>query len=373
MMPDLFAATVVCDTSTLRGTGSTSAPYQVLKGLVSAGLVNVLVPELVLNEFRTQWRDRIQSDVVAGLKAFGTLSNDTFITANSTTNFKNATAQITSLDLEALSLDYAAHFLSDSGFQLFPLSFDQANDAWKRYFLGQLPSNKVKFRADIPDAHVLAAMAEITKLNNQTIFVCADKPLRQAAEIGNDVICFDSFASLIASPILEPFVAKWQLEEKWKLLKTNLNLDPILDRVQGFVMENGGNLLSYKEVTDPQIPEDNRTASIAMYGEPEEIEASSPEDWGGGFLRYSVSYFSECLLSFNVFRADAFDVPEWVSVTIGDPETDHYFEAEGYAVVIVNVDVTVRVNLNATSNELDELIDKISFDNNSLDLSLSEA
>lgn len=34
-------------------------------------------------------------------------------------------------------------------------------------------------------------------------------------------------------------------------------------------------------------------------------------------------------MTFYVYRSDAFDLPEWVSVSGGDYEEDHYFEADG--------------------------------------------
>lgn len=65
-------------------------------------------------------------------------------------------------------------------------------------------------------------------------------------------------------------------------------------------------------------------------------------------------------------------MPEWVSVTLGDFEKDHYFDAEGYAQVIANVDVTVRIRLNAEFEDIDELIEDICFEQGSLELSLAQ-
>ena len=372
MTPDLFSAKIVCDTSILRGAGVASAPYQVLKGLVGAGLAEVYIPELVLEEYRTQWRDTVQSNVTAGLKALEALNSDSLLSSKSLSTVKQSLAELNDLDIESLSGEYITSFIQDTGFQAYPLTFEQAKTAWIRYFSGRLPSKRIKFRSDIPDAHVLAAVAEMREKTDQVLFVCADKLLREAGKDIDGVACFEDFDSLLESHFIGTYLTKWQLEEKWVSFKNSLDYNLVQKQVSDFVFEHGGGLLSYQEVHDAQIPEDNNTASITLYGEAEEIEINDPRDWGGGFLRYTVTFFSECLLSFSVYRADAFDVPEWVSVTIGDPETDHYFDAEGYAVVIVTVDVTVRINLNSSGDNDDDLIDEISFDTNSLEMSLSE-
>jgi hypothetical protein len=370
MTPDLFSVPIVLDTSVLHSTSASSAPFQVLKGLAETGLVRVFVPELAAEEFRTQWRDKNQSNISQGVKALKALSSEALLPASVTTGAGHLSDQLSLVDLESLSNDFLTKYMKDNGFEILPLSFDQAKGAWKSYFVGNLPSKKVKHRPDIPDAHIVAALEELVANESNVLFASLDKGQREAASEVTGVICFDSLETVVKSAQLQPLLAKWQAGQKWKAVQNTLSFDEVTERVRGFVQANGGELLSWEEISDQSIPEDNHTASITMYGEADEVQIDGPEDWGGGLLRYRATYFSECLLSFQVFRGDAFDVPDWVSVSIGDFEKDHYFDAEGYAVVIAKVDVTVRIKLDDDVQDIDDRLEDISFESGSLELEL---
>lgn len=43
-----------------------------------------------------------------------------------------------------------------------------------------------------------------------------------------------------------------------------------------------------------------------------------------------------------VYKGDAYSVPDWVSVSIGDFEDDDYFDASASAWVAVKIDVSFR-------------------------------
>jgi hypothetical protein len=79
MTPDLFSVPIVLDTSVLHDTSVSSAPFQVLKGLAESGLIRVFVPELAAEEFRTQWRDKNQSNISQGVKALKALSSEALL------------------------------------------------------------------------------------------------------------------------------------------------------------------------------------------------------------------------------------------------------------------------------------------------------
>jgi hypothetical protein len=53
------------------------------------------------------------------------------------------------------------------------------------------------------------------------------------------------------------------------------------------------------------------------------------ESLGEGLISVPISFEAEVELDFYVFRSEAFDVPDWVNVSMGDFEEDHYFEASG--------------------------------------------
>jgi hypothetical protein len=367
----MFAPAVVLDTSILHNSSVSSAPFQVLKKLVEAGLLRVFIPELAMEEFRTQWRDRNLSNVIQSSKALKALSNEVLLPRNVTFGASQLSDILSKVQLEELSNAFAKNYLESNNFAILPLTFEQAQDAWRSYFSGQLPSKKIKHRPDIPDAHILGALKECIEKETSILFVSADKGLRDSAGDVNEILCFDSLEALIKSPEIVPMVSKWETEEAWQAVQKNLPFNEIENLVRCFVQQNGGDLISWEVVRDIQIPDDNQTANITIYGEPDEIELHGPQDWGAGILRYGATYFSESLLSFNVSRGNAFHVPDWVSVTLGDFENDHYFDAEGYAVIVVEVDVTVRVKISPDLLTAEEVVEDITFESNSLEMKLA--
>lgn len=70
---------------------------------------------------------------------------------------------------------------------------------------------------------------------------------------------------------------------------------------------------------------------VIGYGEFEEVEFNWDEayDYGGGWVSVPIAFQADLMLHFFVFRGDAFHVPDWVSIEMGDFEEDHSFEAEG--------------------------------------------
>lgn len=372
MIHDLFHATVILDTSVIRATEISSGPFQVLIGLVAAGLVRVKIPELVAEEIRTQWREKLRATVSDGSKALRHISNEKLMPFKAVFDSKSLYATLNQLDIEVLSKEYIDQYLESTGFEVLDLTFNQSKKAWEGYFSGNLPSNKVKYRSDIPDAHILAAVEEYSSAAPGVIFVAMDKGLRDAAQKINSITCFEKLDDLIKSDVISPLVLKWQSDEKWKEVQPKLSFDFLIDQVRDHVQENGGDLIAWEMVYDDSIPEDNKSAVITLAGDPYDVEVSEPEDWGGGVLGYKIAYRSECLLEFSVFRSDAFDLPDWVSVTLGDPENDHYYDAQGYAEMYVEADVTLKIDLSTTNPIMEDVVDEISFDLSSVKISVEE-
>jgi hypothetical protein len=215
----------------------------------------------------------------------------------------------------------------------------------------------------------MASVSDFSKSAMAVYFVSQDKSLLESIGSDKSIRCFPNLDELLNSAELFELRNVWEEEKRWQAVRDAIDYNEVIDAVQNYVLKHGGKLLSGQEVRARAIPEDNHTANIEMYGEPEDIELGSFEDWGGGLLRYSVSYLSECLIGFKVFRADAYDVPEWVSVSYGDPELDHYFDAEADVVVSVTVDVNVRIEIDDTIGATK--IGDIGFEKSSIEVELT--
>lgn len=371
MTPDLFSTQIVLDTSALKAASVSSAPFQVLKGLAKAGLVRVHIPQLAYEEFRTQWREKHLASSAHAEKELKSLSGHKVLPKETKQVSEALLSKLGEIDWEARSHSFANSLIVESGFELLPLTLDQCNSAWDAYFKGNLPSKKVKHRPDLPDAHIIAALAEFASVNGGASFVTADKGQLEDAEQIDAVECFSDLDDLVKSPSVHGHLAKWQTDQKWQVVQASLKFDVISQRVVEFVGNEGAELLDYAQVTDHAIPEDNHTATIIMRDDPDEIDCFGPEIWGGGLLRYQVSFFSDCLLSWAVYRGDAYHLPEWVSVC--GEVNDHYLDAEGNAVVAVSVGVTVRIRVEDDAEGSAGSISEILFEDQSLELSLPES
>lgn len=333
--------------------------------------MRVFVPQLALEEFRTQWREHHRANAAQSEKALSDFCSELVLPKSLITNAENLIAALDDISWEESSQKYASTYMEQNGFQSLPMTFDQCQVAWSDYFRGNLPSKQVKHRSDLPDAHIMAAVRELSSQEAEVLFVSADKRQREAASEIEGVEAFSTIEELIKSAKLKPSVAKWEADQNWQDVQANLSFDAIGAEVHDFVQANGAELLSWREVSDPSIPEDNHTALISMYGEPAALELSGPEDWGGGLLRYQATFISECLLSWAVFRGDAYHLPDWVSVS--GEVNEHYLDAEGHAEVIATVDVTVRIRVEDDTGGTAGSIAEIAFEDSSIELDLASS
>jgi PIN domain len=368
-MQNLFSPSIFLDTSVVHGANADSAPFQLLVSLAAAGLLKIYFPELVKDEFRTQWRDASEKHLSQALKALTQLKTEHFLKPEIRQIASDLIASLESINVEAESTIFSANFVTKNCIDVHPLNQSQAQLAWSGYFSGKLPSKKIKHRPDIPDAHVMASVSDFSKSAISVYFVSQDKSLLESIGSDRSIRCFPNLDDLLNSDELLELRSAWEREKRWRAVRDAIDYDEVMEAVENYVLQHGGELLSWKEVRARSIPEDNHTANIEMYGEPEDIELGNVEDWGGGLLRYGVSYLSECLIGFKVLRADAYDVPEWVSVSYGDPELDHYFDAEADVVVRVAVDVNVRIEIDDASGETK--LGDIGFEEGSIELELT--
>ncbi len=369
-LSNLWAPVVVLDTNIIRGASEQSTPFQILRELAQANAVKVVIPTIVLEERRTQWRARYAKNVDAAKKALSIIVGELDL-ANPEQLVAGQKA-LDELDIEVMSIKRYEDFLSKNGFQVRELSIDECNTAWAGYISGKPPFKEIKNRADIPDAHILASVVEIAKSAPSLYFVAGDAAMFDAANKLEGVECRDSLESLIESEAIQNLRSELEIEKKWQKVKPLVSGSTIKELVAAHVFEHGSELLEWMEIVDSSIPEDNHTALVQSYGETYAVSVGDVQDWGAGYLRCNASYSVEALLHFMVYRADAFDVPDWVSVSLGDFEKDHYFEAEGYRELAIQVPVSVKINMDALSTDVSEDIYEIAIEESEAEVSVSE-
>ena len=369
-LANLLSPVVSLDTNIIRSVNLNNPPFQLLVQLAKSKSVRVIIPEMVIEERRTQWREQHIKYTLDAKKALISLRNEKAIPKEISENLEVTINSLGALDAESLSKDRYEAFLKDNHFSIIPLTLDDVKIAWSGYFSGKPPFKEVKNRADIPDAHILASVKAISKSASEVYFVTGDKAMLTAASELQGIDAFATIEELVSSSRFIELRDQLDAEKKWKKLKSLVSDMAIKEHVAKFVFDYGDEILDWKEVRDQSIPEDNHTAVVHANGSPTKVSVGLVEDWGGGFLRCSASYSVAASLGFSVFRGDAFDVPDWVSVAFGDFERDHYFDAEGYREVAVKVNVSIKIDLEKLSSSGDEEIFEIEFEEDSIELSL---
>ena len=127
-LSNLWAPVVVLDTNIIRGASEQSTPFQILRELAQANAVKVVIPTIVLEERRTQWRARYAKNVDAAKKALSIIVGELDL-ANPEQLVAGQKA-LDELDIEVMSIKRYEDFLSKNGFQVRELSIDECNTAW---------------------------------------------------------------------------------------------------------------------------------------------------------------------------------------------------------------------------------------------------
>ena len=339
---------IILDASVLpRNLRSIGHAFGELRSLVQAGLVSVGIPYVALNE----WHSQRRTEYAKCLKEFRKSLDDIrrhgwsdHLPPPTAASFREVTSTIESTDCDANGIAEVAlqAFISDFQVEVLQLPDGAAQEVFERYFAGRPPFPAPKERTHLPDAFILQTVIDYCRSHSEASIICAvaDKNLKAAIESETDAVVFETLKDALQSDQMQQVFCMLQVARDWSehrkaiLHFLEVNTDAIQEHMSGLLVD----LLSFESVCSPSIPEDNNEATITGVGSPDNLEM----DWdrlaenAPGWFSVPFSVRLEALLEFNVYRADAFDVPNWVHVSIGDFEDDHYFEAEGYAELLIH-------------------------------------
>jgi PIN domain len=201
------------------------------------------------------------------------------------------------------------------------------------YFAGEAPFRAPKCRDDLPDAFILrAAKLIVARLGNEPLLaVCYDQRLREALGKISGIKVFENLFGLYESECAKGAMQHLELARVWNEKKEAVLafLREHPERVEEVIDEFVTDTLQGYQFSDSAIPVDNSEAFIshAEGAEDIEVEWENAKGVGPGWLLVPFKFETDADLDLFVFRMDAFSMPKWIEVTIGDFETDHYFEA----------------------------------------------
>lgn len=334
------AIPIVFDTSVLTPIRPTQPPAELrlLQRLATAKHVRLLIPEMAARE----WLSQLTAPAISALDRLGKATRD----IQRQESIKDLPSWVATGVTDALAGEVLSQIadLARSWYETklralcirsIPLQEDDWRDTLDRYFGGWPPFGDVKSRKDIPDALVCAGVLRALSEDSRTIFVSADCRLRKAVSNEGcavatslpDLLLMDSITGLHSDP---EFALWWEGHLRDVIGSLRKESARLVELLSGEVP----NAVCNQTISHYEIPEDNHEAFVQGSDEPDEIvlEWDKAESLGEGLLSIPIVFNAELLLDFMVFRGDALDVPDWVSVSIGDWEDDHYFEAEGFPV-----------------------------------------
>jgi len=345
---------LVIDTNRLpTNFSSPSAAFRRTCGLVKEGIVQVVLPSIFTEEWRTQRLEQLKKQLQKAQEAINGLLGGGHLEIHaqvSTLNSVLITLDALSDETDKLSTQTLQRLVDQLKAEVISVADDHGKRVTNSYFGGEPPFSGIKTRKDFPDAFAYEAIVDIVNdgSNDPVVVVTSDKNLSKYLSLVKDVTCYDTLEDFVESEMIEQAIAAVPPEVNWRnaLPEVSAALQAaereILDAtfVNSFI-----NKLAGMEVYHSSIPSDNTDAIVSMISDPEDIDITwiEAEDYGPGVLRVPFSCKSEVLLDFDVYYADSYGLPEYISVQFSNPEERHFFEAQANSTALVHGHLVISV------------------------------
>ena len=327
---------VFLDTSVLPRNADGNQDTRVLAELVQANIIEVFLSDIVISEWTSQRTIEFEN------KAYGVKKAERDLRRHPWSEDLGKTAELEKLlenlasNAKAIALRKCEAFFQNLQSQEIAIDASDAKAVFAQYFDGLLPFSEKKSRKDIPDAFILAALDRLSR--QQSVFAgIQDGRLREAASKLQQVSVFENVKALVTS--LKPLLDQKNHFEKLKAIlqadadamKSTLS-DLVEDAIQGFEVEHSA------------IPDDNNLATVhgAEGFKNIEFDWDNVHDYENDWISIPFTFTATVELEFYVYRMDTFSVPDWVHVSMGDFEKDHYFEASGSLRLQFKGDLSVK-------------------------------
>ena len=334
----MAALHVFIDTNALpRYTRQVSKDFQRLCQLSEMGVVEIYLSEVVLREWRSQWHQAFTEQVVKTATSMALLLQNPLAEAFSNVpQLHEAQAQLQQMQQEQFAEGKALfeRIVHQMQAQVIEIAPDHGMRVVESYFAGSSPFKHNKSRDDFPDAFIYAAAVDLVQQADITLHcIGADGTLRTALSSVPSVIVYKDVWAFLRVDALLAEVRRVMPEAAWQdaLAQAQATLPQLTEQVTMMIahQETYFNEIAYCVIEHPQLPSEDREATVAAIGDPENMRVNweNSIDLGAGELAVSVKFESNADIDFYVFHADAYDIPENVWVSYGDHEHQHYFDA----------------------------------------------
>ena len=361
---------VILDTNIL-----TRDPYlkntdmQKLISLAKKKIIDLYIPEVVFNEFKSQIIQEYNKTFSEYEKKLDTVKNKTILSTERTILNESIQKFNESKDLLFKSLDSRLdNFTQTTNLKIIKNDINDLTQMWDMYFTGELPFKNIKSRTDIPDCFIYLSILQIQDPH----VICDDNTLKSAFEKQN-IKTYNS---------IEDFLNKCSTNIQQAL---NIRNKIEMNNIQSYLLTNSQNIIQIMTpilereldsavIHDKSIMDDNNEGTIEGIPNIENIviDNSSLENDGGDFFSFNFSCSFENLVEYYIFKADFWSLGEEENFNISIQDwNDHYYLAEEEMSIKCTGTVSIQINKTDEMFNKDDYIiqpEDISFDNIELTL-----
>lgn len=322
--------------------------------LCQKGKISCVLPDIVLNEFKTQQEDEVAKvskpflDKLLARKTKSVYKEEVEALEKSILACETASnlslVSISSM-IEAFKIETKAKIIINRSGDLKAML--------RMYFSGEKPFSAIKQRTDIPDCLIFLQIKR--EIKPDTAFISSDNNLRSA--LSQDCKVYKSLKEFIESEdvkeITETMMAEESLQKR--LFSQISNSNSSLNLLLCSALEKE---LGWKEFTDEDVLDDNHEAKIS--GNPSidkvVIDESSIVENGVGLYTFSFSCVFETLIEYFISISDYYCVDPERSKHISVSEwNDHYYDAEEYVNIMCIGYAGIQVDLDGLEYVEDDI------------------
>ena len=291
---------ILLDTNILHQEGLQSSRFQVLQRLLKSNAICLVIPEMVLMEYKSKRQDLAENELKKLNSALDNLNRKSFLDKD-----KIIVRQFTSF--VSSSIKEADRFVDawiEENQVVVPLIKDTSiDDIFKSYFSGTGAFRNKKQREDIPDAVILDAIEKLAK-EDELFVVAKDGALIDAIKDIDNVVLFKDLTEVIEIPQLKATLDELNASERkvTSIIETLSTFDSCYEISQYLIDNYLVEVEGFYDEDFVELPYDLRDIDLTEHEvhvrNLKEVLVDSPRYLGNGKFAYVLSAECEAELSF---------------------------------------------------------------------------
>jgi PIN domain len=350
-----MALHLIIDSSIYRQNPAKTGPaFDILGKLARAGHINIYVPYVVHEEFKSQYHEIIRAEVNSLVGKISSLRKKI-----ADPNVRAAIEELekqTKLVIEQIPMQSNEHIESWNAYvnaQVLPLEKEKAASIWGKYFSGNAPFRSIKHRDDLPDALIFEDAIELAS-RSPLIVLVSDGQLKKSLESIENVTTFDDIKKFVESDLVKPCIEAIEdpVGDIEKFREALFTWEKSENKMLSVAQDMASDSLYGETIHSQQIPDDNSEATIYGYGAPEEVDIEFSEVTYSGGDTFSVPFSFQCdvTITYYIYKPDFYARSNMFESASVSDHNDHYYEIE--KAVLVRASGTLWVSIPVRTGEI---------------------